>query len=756
MECGGASRRFARRCSKAVARATALQTIMKKLALIALLIPTALFAQKKLTVNEIYDPANKNTFAVAPQRDFVWIDDDHFFWPRRNAAGDVAADVLVDAKSGKEIDMFDTNDLQAQVRKIEGVSEDDAKELSRPASPAFNPKKNALLLTVGHDLYIYSIPDRKLTRLTSAAGDEEEATFSPDGQRVAFLRDNDLFVVDANGTNERRLTSGGSKTLFNGKLDWVYQEEIYGRGIFKGYWWSPDSNSIAYIQLDSSKVKPYTVVDHIPYDPKLEVTDYPLAGDPNPVARLLVADVATSAQHEINLNEYRAAEPLVVSVGWTPDSKSVVAQIQDREQTWLDLIEASPAGGTPRRILREQTKAWVEPSPEPQWLKNGSFLWLSERSGFKHIYRISADGATQTPLTSGEWEVKSIDGVDEKRGVVYFSAAERSPIGSDLYQMRTDGTKVQRMSDAAGTHTVVFNPTMTRYLDTWSDVATPTRVSLYSRDGKLTRVVDENKSSLLDLYQLAKPEFMQVKTRDGFPMEAMIIRPRDFDPAKKYPVYEYTYSGPHAPQVVNKWGGTTYLFHQLLAQNGVVVWICDNRSASGKGIAPTWQIYKNFGPLELRDLEDGVSWLKQQPGIDASHFLLSGWSFGGFMTTYAMTHSTAWSAGIAGGSVTDWRNYDTVYTERYMLTPQHNEANYKSDAPRWAAANLHGNLLLIHGATDDNVHLQNTLQFMYELQKAGKQFRLMLYPKSRHGVTDPLLVKQMRQMMFDYVMEQTR
>ena len=724
---------------------------MRRLVLIALLIPTALFAQKKLTIDEIYDPANKNVFAANPQKDFVWIDDDHFFWPRRDAAGTVVADVLVDAKTGKEAAMFDNDDLQSQVRKIEGVSEDDAKQLSRPASPTFNPKNNALLLTVGSDLYIYSIPDRKLNRLTSQAGEEEEASFSPDGKRVAFLRDNDLYVVDVNGQNERRLTTGGSKTLFNGKLDWVYQEEIYGRGIFKGYWWSPDSKSIAYIQLDSSKVKPYTVVDHIPYDPLLEVTDYPLAGDPNPTARLFVVDAASAAQRQISIEEYRPSDPLVVAVSWSPDSRNVIAEIQDREQTWLDLVKASRDDGQLHRILREKTPAWVEPSPAPLWLSDGSFLWLSERSGYKHIYRVSADGSKQTAVTSGNWEVSELYGADEQRRAIYFSATERSAIGSDLYRSHVDGTNMQRITTEAGTHVVTMNPAMTRFLDAWSDVTTPTRVTLYSSDGKTTRLVDENRSALLASYDLAKPQFLNVNTRDGFPMEAMIIRPNGFDPSKKYPVYEFTYSGPHAPSVKNVWGGTTYLFHQMLAQNGIIVWICDNRSASGKGIAPTWQIYKNFGPLELRDLEDGVAWLKQQPGIDASHFILSGWSFGGFMTTYALTHSTAWSAGIAGGSVTDWRNYDTVYTERYMLTPQHNPEGYKTTAPRAAAANLHGSLLLLHGATDDNVHLQNTIQFMYELRKAGRQFELMLYPKSRHGVTDPLLVKHMRQLMFDFV-----
>jgi dipeptidyl-peptidase-4 len=245
---------------------------------------------------------------------------------------------------------------------------------------------------------------------------------------------------------------------------------------------------------------------------------------------------------------------------------------------------------------------------------------------------------------------------------------------------------------------------------------------------------------------------MQVKTRDGFTLEAMMIRPPDFDPSKKYPVLHFTYAGPHAPQVKNTWAGPTYMWHQMLAQKGYIVWYCDNRTASGKGAESAWPVYKNFGELELRDIEDGLSHLKALPYVDASRIGIWGWSFGGFMTSYAMTHSRSFKMGIAGGSVTDWANYDTIYTERYMRTPQNNPEGYRAGAPLHAAANLHGRLLLLHGAIDDNVHVSNTIQFAYELQKAGKQFDLMLYPKSRHGVTDPLLLKHMRQLMADFVL----
>jgi dipeptidyl-peptidase 4 len=269
----------------------------------------------------------------------------------------------------------------------------------------------------------------------------------------------------------------------------------------------------------------------------------------------------------------------------------------------------------------------------------------------------------------------------------------------------------------------------------------------------MARVIEENSVVALKQYKLSRPEFLQVKTRDGFVMEAMMIKPPDFDPKKKYPVWSFTYSGPHAQSVRNSWGGPNFLWHQMLAQKGYLIWVCDNRTASGKGMESAWPLYKNFGELELRDLEDGVAWLKSQPYVDGARIGINGWSYGGFMTAYALTHSTSFKIGIAGGSVTDWRDYDTIYTERYMGTPQNNPEGYVKSSPVHAAKNLHGKLLLIHGTMDDNVHMQNTIQFVYELQKAGKPFELMLYPKSRHGVIDPLLVKHMRELMTRFILE---
>jgi dipeptidyl-peptidase 4 len=730
--------------------------VMKKNAVMLLLFgivampALAQSAKRQLTTDDIYDRAKRIAPAATAERGFTWADDNHFYWPRTTPEGGVTGFALVDATTGEITALFDPDELQAQVAKIEGISADEAKRIARPRSITVDWGSRGVLLSIKDDLYIYNIQSKTLARLTSAAGEEEQATFSPDGKLVAFVRGHNLFTIDVASKGEHQLTSDGSAKLLNGRLDWVYEEEVFGRGKPKAYWWSPDSKSIAYMKVDDSRVPDFTVVDHIPLHQKLEVTPYPKAGDPNPAATLYVADLGSGNSTRVDgLTDPWAT--LIVDVSWKPDGSAVDFQVQDREQTYLDLDEVPRGGGAVKTLLRETTKAWVNNNGSPTWLKDGSFLWPSESTGWEHIYRVSPKG--RTAVTSGEWEARDILGVDEKNGWIYYSSIERSPIGVDVWRIRLDGTKKQRLTEKAGTHTATFNPSMTRFVDSWSDVNTPPQVSIMDAAGKTMKlIVNADAKHELAQFDLGTPEFVNVKTRDGFTMEAMILRPPHFDPSKKYPVYEHTYSGPHAPQVRNAWGGSTFLFHQMLAEKGIVVWICDNRTASGKGAISAWPLYKNFGELELRDLEDGLSWLTSNSWVDGTRVLLSGWSFGGFMTSYALTHSTKWSAGIAGGSVTTWNDYDSIYTERYMLTPEHNKEGYERTAPQKAAANLHGSLLLLHGAIDDNVHVQNTIQFVYALQKAGKQFDLMLYPKSRHGVLDPDLVKQMRTLMLDFTL----
>jgi dipeptidyl-peptidase-4 len=661
--------------------------------------------------------------------------------------------IKVEALTGKAEPLFDVAKMETTLAGLEGVPPDEAKRLAHQRTFTFNQKRTTLLLTIKDDLYLYDLPTHRVVRLTRSRGREEEPSLSPDGAHVAFVRDNDLFVVDVARQRERALTTDGSADVLNGKLDWVYQEEIYGRGTFRAYWWSPDSSRIAFLQLGEKRVPRYTIVDDIPYHPEIETYPYPKAGDPNPTVRLGVVSPTGGRPRWIDTGRY-PADHLICDVGWSPDSRQVVFQVQDREQTWLDLDFADAAGGPPRTVIKETSKAWVEDPGSPRWLKDGTFLWSSERTGFKHLYHYRPDGTLVRQVTDGRWEARTLHGVDEAGGWIYFSGTERSPVGGDVYRVRLDGSGLQRISAAPGTHTAAFNPSFTLYIDTWSDLTTPPQVRVHRADGTEARTIHAEPVKALAEYRLSKPALLQVKARDGFVMEAMLIKPPDFDPSRKYPVYQHTYGGPHSQSVRNAWGGTSYLYHQMLAQKGIVVWICDNRSASGKGIESTWPAYLRLGETELQDIEDGLAWLRSQGFVDGSRIGINGWSYGGFMVSYALTHSRTFAMGISGGTVADWRDYDSIYTERYMKTPEHNPDGYKRTAPRFAAKNLHGQLLLLHGAIDDNVHPQNTLQLAYELQKEGKPFRLMLYPKSRHGVTEPPLVKHLRATMLAFI-EQT-
>jgi dipeptidyl-peptidase 4 len=716
--------------------------------------PPAPAAQKHLTVADIFDPDQGVDFGH-PVTGLRWIDDGHYHWPRTDRRSHLTDHLRVDARSGSTEPLFEADALESALRGVAGVSDEQARVLAHKASYVMNGRRTALLVTAADDLFLFDFRTKTLTRLTSTGGSEDEPSFSPDGSCVAFVRGGNLHVVELGRRPlERALTRDGSPDVLNGILDWVYQEEIYGRGHFKAYWWSPDSRRLALLQLQEARVPRYPLVDDIAVPPRVDDTPYPKAGDPNPEVRLGIVEAAGGTPRWVDLSRYAAEEPLVVDVTWSPDSRRVVYQVQDRVQTWLDLDEVEVATLRTRTLLREKTRAWVERQDDAvTWLRDGGLLWVSERTGWKHVYRYRADGTLIGAVTRGEWEARTVHGVDEAGGWLYFSGTEHSAIGGDVYRIRLDGTSLQRLSRTEGTHTASFSPAFALYLDTWSDLTTPPQVRLHRADGSEVRVVDPNPVPALADYRLGRPELVRVPTRDGFLMEALLLRPPDFDSSKRYPVYQHAYGGPHAPVVKNAWGGNTYLFHQLLAERGVVVWMCDNRTASGKGAVSAWPMYRNFGELELRDVEDGLDWLRGQGWIDSDRIGINGWSGGGYLVTYALTHSRRFAMGIAGGPVTDWHNYDSVFTERYMDLPSRNPEGYRRSSPARVAADLHGRLLLIHGAIDDNVHPQNTTQFAYELQKVRRPFQLMLYPRSRHGITEPALVQHLYALRLAFVEE---
>jgi dipeptidyl-peptidase 4 len=719
-----------------------------------LCLSSAIFAQERMfTIDELFDPVNRLNFNGTPPAGLRWMKDGTSYLQFNSEAGQL---LRVNAATGEAKPFYDAAKMEAAFAALNGLSAEEARAIAHSRSYHLNAAETAALINAANDLFYYEFGNAKALRLTDTPKKVEEGEeFSPDGRLVCFARNNNLYIVELASRRERALTSDGTPKIFNGRLNWVYQEELYGRGNFKGYWWSPDSTKLVYLQLNDTPVHEFTIVDHISHLQDIETTPYPKAGDPNPTVKIGVVNAAGGATRWLDIAGYAKDEPLIVRAGWTPDGKKVFYEIQNREQTWLDLNTADPASGKSETLLKETSKTWVnvEKVEEPQWLSDGSFLFLSERNGWLHAYHYNAGGKLIRQVTDGKWDIRSLHGIDESSGYVYFSGTKDSYIGLDTYRVKLDGTGLVRLTQTDGTHNTNFNAGFTHFIDSWSDINTPVQVRLFKADGTMARVIDANPAKLLTGYKLSKPELLKIKARDGYVMEAMMIKPPGFDASKKYPAMTFVYSGPQAPQVRNAWGGTVYLWYQMLAQKGYIVWVCDNRTASAKGAESAWPVYRNFGEMEMNDLNDAVNNLKGMLFVDRTRVGISGWSFGGYMTSYALTHSQQFKIGIAGGSVTDWRLYDTIYTERYMGTPQNNPEGYKKSSVLAAAKDLSGKLLLIHGMIDDNVHMQNTIQFAYELQKAGKQFQLMLYPKSRHGVVDPYLVKHMRSLMTDFILQ---
>ena len=570
-------------------------------------------------------------------------------------------------------------------------------------------------------------------------------TYSPDGAQVAYLRNNDLYCVEIATGREIRLTHGGSETVFNGRLDWVYQEEVYGRGSFKAFWWAPDSRRLAYLSLDETKVPVFTFMDDRFQPQRARKARYPKAGDPNPIARLGIVDLdghSTWAD-----DPYAGQETLIVQVGWDPEGH-LLAVFQDRIQSWLDLRRYQ--GTTSRRLIQENGRAWQERLPLPYFLSDGGFLWESGRTGHHHVYRYGKDGVLKGAVTTGDWDVKKVHGLDAKGRTLYFEATERSPIGLDAYRIGLDGKRLTRLTERPGTHRVRFNPTFTAFLDTWSDIQTPPLLALHDGTGKHLRLIDANPSEGWKTLKLGKVSFQQVKTRDGFPMETLLVLPVDFDPAKRYPVFQEIYGGPASPTVRNAWSRDMG-WYQFLAQQGIATWICDNRSASAKGLASAYGVHRNLGVQELQDQLDGHAWLKAQGWADLNRICLDGWSYGGFMATFALTHSKAWKLGIAGAPVTDWSLYDSIYTERYMGLPADNKAGYKASSVLKAAKDLSGKLLLLHGTLDDNVHPQNSLMLIDALQQAGHPVQIVLLPGADHSPRAPQHAWARYQAMWDFL-----
>ncbi len=599
----------------------------------------------------------------------------------------------------------------------------------------WSPAGDAVLLVCGGDLFVVTAPGGRVRRLTATPAEEELAEFSPDGRRVAFVRANDLWAVELASGRERRLTDTGSPTHLNGKLDWVYEEELAGRKPI-AYAWSPDSRWIAALSLDEKGVPTYPLVDRIRVHPTVTGQPYPQPGDPNPTVGLTLVEVAPRAGAAAR-RAHGFAGPnaeYLPRFGWAPDSTAVWYELLDRRQQRLDLVREDLATGAAKTLVTETDAAWINLHDDEHFFRDGRLLWSSEGDGYRHLIVYGPDGAPRK-ITSGAWEVASVAAVDEPSGWVYFTANEASPIEEQLYRVRTDGSGFARVTKEPGTHRADVAPGAAYVLDTYSTAAAPPVLRVLGGDGRVLRTVAPLKPATLAEYALGPVEFVDVPGKGGVTLHASLLKPADFDPTRKYPVVVYVYGGPHAQVVRDGWGRQTALFHQVLASRGFLVFSIDNRGSASRGREFERALLRRLGKTELEDQLAGVAYLKTLPYVDPARIGIWGWSYGGFMTCYALTNAPGvFRAGAAVAPVTDWLRYDSIYTERYLKLPADNEAGYRDSSPVNQAGDLADALLILHGTGDDNVHWGNTLAFVEALYKAGKPYDLQVYPNKTHSI----------------------
>lgn len=634
----------------------------------------------------------------------------------------------------------------------------------------FSQDENKIMIASGTEsIYRHStreqnyIWDRKLKRLSmlTNGGKQRYATFSPAGNKVAFVRGNNLYVKDIEENIEIQCTKDGKNNeIINGATDWVYEEEF---GFDKAFFWSSDGAKIAYYRFDESGVKEFTMAKYgslYPYDYKFK---YPKAGESNATVSIHVFDLDSQSSKKIDIGD---SFEYVPRIKWTKDPSILSIQRMNRHQNRLDLLLGDVELGSSKLILTEERDTYVDITDDLTFLKNGNqFIWSSDQNGFNHLYLYSLSGTLLNQITSGNWDVMSYIGYNEIEDKVYFIGAVdqvdlqlkvskekkavyadpnknkmqfvSSPLERHLFSIDLNGENNAKLSIIKGTNSAHFSKGFTYYINYHTSATTPKFVSLHRSSGEQIRILENNsrlKENLLS-FNLSKTEFFNFTTSEGVKLNGWMIKPPDFDNSKQYPLLMYVYGGPGAQTVNDSWGNKNAFWYQMLAQQGYIVVSVDNRGTGARGADFKKCTYKELGKLETIDQIEAAKYLGNFSYIDSERIGIWGWSYGGYMTSLCMTKGAdVFKLGIAVAPVTNWRYYDSIYTERYMQTPQENASGYDNNSPINHVGKLEGKYLLVHGSADDNVHYQNTMEMISALVGANKQFDLFIYPDKNHGI----------------------
>lgn len=567
-----------------------------------------------------------------------------------------------------------------------------------------------------------------------SAGKQQYASFSPDGKLVAFVRDNNLFYKNLDSGAEVQITTDGKQNeLINGATDWVYEEEF---ALSQAFQWSPDGSKIAYLRFDERDVKEYNMQTFGSLYPGLYTFKYPKAGEDNSLVQVFVYDLSSNARVKMltgdDMNQY------IPRFQWTAKGDQLCVTRMNRHQNHLELLLANPATGSVSTLLEERSATYIDIHDNLTFLSDGKrFVWSSELGGYNHLYLYSMDGKKLGAITSGNFDVTEVYGLNESNGTVYYNAAFPTPADRSIFSVKLNGKGTKQLNGGGGHYSAAFSGDFSYYLLTKSMANEAPVYSLCDGNGKQVRLLEGNVllKETLNTYRLSKKEFFEITTERGDVLKAWMIKPADFDPGKKYPVFMTVYGGPGHNTVENQWEGSNYLWHQLLAQKGYIVVSVDNRGTGQRGEAFKKSTYLQLGKLETEDQISAAKFLQQQPYVDAARIGIQGWSYGGYMSSLCITKGAdIFKMAIAVAPVTNWRYYDSIYTERFMQTPEENASGYDDNSPINHVARLKGKYLLIHGTGDDNVHFQNTVEMVTALVKANKQFDLFFYPDKNHGI----------------------
>jgi len=658
-----------------------------------------------------------------------WTDDTHYLIRNFNDQKELVTQ-SVDIRTGK------IAEVQAEKSETEILTESLPEGITIGYGDVISPDRNSVIIVKDNDLYYIKKGDKELTRLTSDDMPEVNTRFSPQGSKIAYTKNKDLYVYDLSAKKEIRLTTDAAERIYNGYSSWVYMEEILGRqSRYAAFWWSHDGNKLAYLRTDETEVPVFTLNRLDEPDGIhgiLEQVPYPKSGDPNPKVKMGIADIASAkttwVKTDYGIDQY-IAWPF-----WTPDSKKLAIQVLNRDQNDLRIILADPSSGDFTEIYSEKRKTWVEFYEDIYVMENGSgFIVRSYRNDWENLYYYGWDGKLISQITGFDWRVDQIARVDEESKLVYFTATGPESTDQHFFRVGLDGKNLLQVTKMDGTHSVSISPKGSYFIDTWNNITTPGSITAYDRKGKQIRVIHTFEKPEFDPTKNARAEFLKLRTSDGlFDMPAIITFPVNFDENGKYPVVFTIYGGPNSKNISgNRWQGENPSWY---AQNGIIQFTVDHRGSGHFGRKGLDYLHRSLGKWEILDYEDAVKWLLTKPYVDGSRMGITGSSYGGYMTCLALTKGADyWTHGFAGSSVTDYRLYDDIYTERFMDTPQDNPEGYNDGSAVTWVSNYKGKLYMTHGDIDDNVHLQNSIWLISRLEDEGKEFQFMLYPDSRHG-----------------------